>query len=197
MIIALGGLPRSGKDTLANYLQDAYGFEKVAFADGVRDAVYTLNPMLLVDHGGDSEVEVTYYRDSVDEYGYEYTKENSPQLRGYLQRMGTDVGRNMFGENLWVEQAQKKIYAWTAKSVSVVVTDTRFVNELSMLQRMGAATVWVSRSGVKGSEHESDTALDKHDFDILLQNDGDLNHLETKAHILWTALQEGLSTEHA
>lgn len=190
MIIALGGLPRSGKDTAAQYLIEKHGFRKVAFADGVRKALETFNPMLLIDHGGEADAEITYYKDAVEEYGYEYTKENSPQVRGYLQRMGTDVGRKMFGEEVWVEQARRAIYSLLKEDVPVVVTDTRFVNELSMLQRVGASTVWLARKSAEFTEHESDNALDKYDFDNVINNNGTVSKLYEDIEYVLSKLKE-------
>ena len=38
-IVALSGWKGSGKDTLANYLVDRYGFKRLAFADPLKDMV--------------------------------------------------------------------------------------------------------------------------------------------------------------
>jgi dephospho-CoA kinase len=89
MIIGLSGYAQSGKDTVAELLCLNYGFKRISFALPMRDAIYTLNPLV---EGTNRIV------DLVDEYGWDVAKAN-PEVRRLLQVFGTDVGRKMFNEN--------------------------------------------------------------------------------------------------
>ena len=49
MIIGISGYARSGKDSVANILVQDFGFERRAFADKLREALYALNPIIAYD----------------------------------------------------------------------------------------------------------------------------------------------------
>jgi hypothetical protein len=162
MIIGLSGYARSGKDTVAELLCLNYGYKRVSFADPIRDAVYSLNPML--ESGRVAEL--------VDEYGWDVAKSN-PEVRRLLQVFGTEVGRQRFGENFWVQQAFDKI-----QSTKVVFTDVRFPNEAREIQQYGGQVWRINRhnqSPVNG--HESEHAMDNVMFKHVLYNDGSLAEL--------------------
>jgi hypothetical protein len=110
MIIGLSGYARSGKDTVADWLCLNYGYTRLSFAQPMRDAIYTLNPMV---EGGNRVA------DLVDEYGWDIAKSN-PEVRRLLQVFGTDVGRKQFGDNFWVQQAFDKI-----EGTKIVFSDVR------------------------------------------------------------------------
>jgi dephospho-CoA kinase len=103
--IGLSGYARSGKDSVAAFLND-YGYERRAFADKLREALYRLNPTVkykfwkIFSHR-------TSLQKLVDRKGWDWAKVHSSDVREYLQRMGTEVGREMFGANFWVDQAMK------------------------------------------------------------------------------------------
>jgi dephospho-CoA kinase len=46
MIIGIAGYARSGKDAAAKILVEHYGYERRAFADILRSALLTLNPVV-------------------------------------------------------------------------------------------------------------------------------------------------------
>ena len=98
MIIGLSGYAQSGKDTVAELLCLNYGFKRISFALPMRDAIYTLNPLL---EGGNRVA------DLIDEYGWDVAKGNA-EVRRLLQVFGTDVGRELFGETFWIDQAFKR-----------------------------------------------------------------------------------------
>lgn len=64
MIIGLSGYARSGKDTVASFLVSEYAFERISFADPIRDILYALNPSV----DGESLISM------VDNYGWEIAK---------------------------------------------------------------------------------------------------------------------------
>lgn len=174
MIIGLSGVARSGKDTVADHLVENYGFKKVSFADPIREALYRLNPEIDVD-GYDMRLKA-----AIDLMGWEQLKELSTGLRGLMQRMGTEVGREMFGENIWVDTALKGI----APEDKVVITDVRFPNEADAIQATGGKLWRVERPGVgPANDHPSESALDTYEFPTKLANEGTLEDLWKKVDL--------------
>jgi len=159
MIVGLSGYAQSGKDTVAEYLIDNYGFVRVAFADPIRDALYALDPLVR----GTMTVQPI-----VNLYGWEEAKQNFPEIRRMLQRFGTEVGRTLWSENFWVEQAFAKIKQYE----NVVVTDVRFTNEADAISSLPDGKMWrVVRNDVGPvNRHPSETQLDRYLFDEIISN---------------------------
>ena len=171
MIIGLSGYAQSGKDTVAELLCLNYGFKRISFALPMRDAIYTLNP--LVD---DSHRIV----DLVDEYGWDVAKAN-PEVRRLLQVFGTEVGRNLFGETFWIDQAFKRAEEYER----VVFSDVRFPNEATAIQQRGGDVWRINRHNhapVNG--HKSEHAMDMFMFKHVLYNDGTIDDLADEVFML-------------
>ena len=75
MIIGLSGYAQVGKDTVANYLVENYGFVKVSFADPIREALYKLDPKIRID-----ELTGASLASAVDHMGWEEVKRLSDQV---------------------------------------------------------------------------------------------------------------------
>jgi hypothetical protein len=170
MLIGLSGYARAGKDTVADYLVANYGFTRMAFADPMKEALYRMDP--LVTFGGMAGMSLKW---AVDQSGWEVVKDESPEVRGLLQRLGTEVGRNMFGEDFWVDYAIGKSWQYD----NVVFSDVRFRNEAKAVQKNWGENWRINRDGVQAvnghiSEHDMD---DYREFDVVLQNNGSLKEL--------------------
>lgn len=172
LVIGLSGYARAGKDTVARILVDA-GFHQASFAAALKEALYRLNPSVMWP-GIARSAEV---RQVVDLIGWEKAKDNVPDIRGLLQRMGTEVGRDLFGPDFWVELAFQRLPG----GVPVVFSDVRFVNEADAVRAAGGQVWRIERPGcgpVNG--HASESALDGYDFDWLVLNSGSLDDLRTQ-----------------
>lgn len=171
MIIGLSGYAQVGKDTVANYLVSNYGFVKVSFADPLREALYRLDPKIdIADMRGVS------LRAAVDGLGWENVKVDSEDARRLLQRMGTEVGREMFGEDFWVNQGLLR----AKEHDNVVFADTRFENEANAIRKNGGQ-VWriVKKDHGPVNNHPSETALDNYDFDDIVHNNVSIEALHS------------------
>lgn len=172
-LIGLTGYAQSGKDTVGKYLVDSAGFSRVAFADAVRDAVYTMNPWLVVSKEDQSGLEIQYLQHYVDRVGWDVAKVECDEARRLLQVMGTEVGRMLFGENVWVDIAARKR---AEVDGPVVITDVRFENEAKWIRKEGGVVIRVDRPGVAAVNTHSSENLDfEPDFTIL--NWGSLDDL--------------------
>jgi hypothetical protein len=161
MIIGLSGWARSGKDTVANHLVDNFGFVKVSFAEPMREALVRLNPSISIN-GLHTEL-----ASAVRLMGWENLKSESPDVRGLMQRFGTEIGREMFGENFWVDLALSSV----KPGANVVIPDCRYPNEADAIKAAGGVVWRIDRKGVgPANEHDSERALDSYEFDRKLTN---------------------------
>jgi hypothetical protein len=168
VIVGLSGYARSGKNTVGDVLVNRFGYTQKAFADPLRQAVLNLNPIVHEAHG----MGAMRVADVVSEFGWDRAKEIYPEVRVLLQRMGTEVGRKLFGEDFWVLAAFKDVCP------KAVFTDVRFPNEANAIKLLGG-TVWrIERPGYAPvNTHPSETALDDWCFDEVIQNSGNLHQL--------------------
>lgn len=142
-IIALCGYPGVGKDEIAKYLVEKHGFVRVSFADPMRQALLALDPHVVHPDDGTCEPLSAI----IDRLGWDQAKRLYPHIRYYLQRMGTEAGRDIHGSNCWVNLAVDCIEAAIASVRGVVVTDMRFSNEHQVLASRDALMVHVTRPG--------------------------------------------------
>lgn len=182
MIIGLTGYARVGKDTVAGYFIHN-GYTKAAFADPMREALLKLNPIVTI--GG----QYTHLGDVVTRMGWEAVKQLSPELRPLMQRMGTEVGREMFGENFWVDLAMKNV----AQYPDVVFSDVRFKNEADAIVEAGGVVIRVVRDGViPANGHISESDMDDYPVDYVIGNHGLPHELYAKVNVLLASMESWL-----
>jgi hypothetical protein len=165
-VIGLVGYAQVGKDTLANQLVAHHGFTRIAFADVLRECLYALNPLIATPNPwGDGHMDRLQVL--VDRFGWDYVKVNYVEVRELLQRLGTEVGRNILGTDIWVETALKKIQP----GGKYVITDVRFPNEFAAIEKLGGTTVRILREGYGPvNDHWSEKALDSYAADLTVWN---------------------------
>jgi len=180
MIIGISGYARTGKDSVADILVGSFGFERLAFADKLRECVYALNPIVAFEW---DLVRPIYLNEVIDLYGWDGVKSTryAPEVRRLLQRFGTEVGRNILGQNVWVDAT----FAVTDVTKNYIVTDCRFRNEAMGILRKGGKMWRINRPGVGPvNDHISETGLDDFSFDAVIDNDGDLTDLQETVRLL-------------
>lgn len=171
MLIGLSGYARSGKDTAAELLCLNYAFKRHSFADPMRDAIYKLNPLV------DGTIRIA---DLVDEHGWDVAK-SKDEARRLLQVFGTEVGREMFGQNFWIDQAFKQI----DPAANVVIADVRFPNEADAIKQRGGHVIRINRHNLSAiNSHKSEHAMDNYMFDHVIYNDGTLDDLADNVFML-------------
>ncbi len=171
MIIGLSGYAQSGKDSTAELLCLNYGYTRLAFADPMRQALMIINPKL------DS---ITRVSDMVEDYGWDIAKRN-PEVRRLLQVLGTDFGRKMLGDDVWINIALSGIKS----EDKIVISDVRYPNEAQAIKNLSGSLWRINRhnhSAVNG--HTSEHAMDNYMFNHVIYNDGTLDDLSDEVFML-------------
>lgn len=175
-ILGLCGLAGSGKDTAAEALVDD-GWVRVAFADAIREGLLAIDPIV----GSGADCVCWRISDYVESGGWDGAKRN-PEVRFLLQRYGTEGGREVHGDDCWLNIGRRKIVEALAAGKCVVVTDVRFANEAELIHELGGQVVKVLRpsSGLSGSN--SAHASERLDFvsDRVLVNDSTISSLHER-----------------
>ena len=191
MIIGICGLIGSGKGTVADILVENHNFEKLSFADKLKDGVASVFGWDRDMLEGDTD-RSRIWREKEDEF---WTNEVGTPVtpRLVLQLFGTDCMRNGFFDGIWVSLVKQKILENPDKNW--VIPDVRFPNEVKMIQSV-QGQVWQVRRGELPSwflekrdnsiepkdVHASEWAwIDKDEsFEQIIQNDGSLEDLLKK-----------------
>jgi hypothetical protein len=143
VIVGVCGYANSGKDTVGDALVERHGFVKVAWADPMRMMAERINPIVGWDPDSDQWVR---YNDAVARVGYQQAKSDWPEIRRFLQRLGTEAGRGVLGDDVWVNATMARIEA-DHPGRDVVITDCRFANEADAVRAAGGVLVQVDRPG--------------------------------------------------
>jgi hypothetical protein len=212
MIIGICGLIGSGKDTIADYLQNIHEFRRESFASTLKDAVGAV-------FGWDRELlegrtrESRAWREQVDSWWAE--RLNMPDLtpRLVLQKWGTEVARKSWHDDIWIASLENKLRKTTD---DIVISDCRFPNEIQAVRAAGGVVirvvrgddpVWysIAKRANKGDPmaqqqledfnvHPSETAWVGTDFDAVIDNNADgLDKLYEQVKDLVLSLQPARS----
>jgi hypothetical protein len=139
-LIGLVGFINSGKGTVGDFLACDHGFTQDSFAAPLKDAVAVIfgwDRQMIEGATHDSRL----WREIPDDFWSEkFGKPFTPRLA--LQLMGTEAGRNVFHQDLWVVSLLNRSAQRTG---STVITDVRFKNEIAAVQKEGGIVVRVRR----------------------------------------------------
>jgi hypothetical protein len=172
VLIGLCGYAGCGKDTVADILVKR-GFIKVAFADSLRDMAWNINPLVAADsYAG----EALYYQDVINDLGYHGAKKVYPEVRRFLQRLGTD-GLRKRDKEFWVKALFNKISYGVSLGENYVISDLRFPNEALAVKSFNGIVIRVRRNEIN-SDHLSETEIDNVEYDVEIENYGTIEELE-------------------
>lgn len=179
-LIGIAGRAGSGKDTLAAHLVSKYGFIRYGFADPIKR-------LLNERFGWDEKLwEDRQWKERP--YIGQVASMATLSPRQLAQWLGTEVGRQTFGEDCWVgvfERWYKGLTAYRAPEqgiIRVVVPDVRFENEAKFIHRLGGEIVQIIRPGVKfldpsATTHVSESGLPDRVINHYLANQKNIPYL--------------------
>lgn len=175
-LIGLTGYAQSGKDEFAKSLALRGGFIRMGMSDALNEMALVLNPILLVDGST-----IVTYEDMYYTFGYDRAKQEYPQFRAFLQRLGTEAVREILGENSWTQAAERRFVPLLQEGRNVAVTGIRFASEMNMIKRYGGTVIRIERPGFGPVNSHSSDALDEVHADMVVFNGGTLQDLANEA----------------
>ena len=90
-----------------------------------------------------------------------------------MQTLGTDWGRRLLGENLWVNATMLRVDADLDLGHVVVIDDLRFDNEALAIRERGGLIIQLQRPSVSYTgEHASEVGVSGHLVDHIVPNAG-------------------------
>jgi hypothetical protein len=160
MLIGLTGKARSGKDTVAEYLNNKHMFSHYWFSKPMKDACRTI-------FGWDDRHLYGDLKEVVDPiYGI------SPRVA--LQTLGTEWGRNCINQDLWLTRAKAEIL----KHENITISDCRFDNEAQAILDMGGYIIEVQRNNVESvAAHTSEQGISSDLISFEVENNGTFEEL--------------------
>jgi hypothetical protein len=141
MIIGIVGFQGSGKDTIADYLQNIHEFRRESFAHTLKDAVASV-------FGWDRDLlegrtrESREWREQIDTWWADRLAMPELTPRWVLQSWGTEVARTGFHDDVWIASLENRL---RKTHDNVVISDCRFPNEIAAIKRVGGTVVRVVR----------------------------------------------------
>ena len=185
-LIGVGGLAGAGKDTYAEIMQELYpdrGYVIIGMSDTLRDAIMALNPIVEISEGRYYSVMAlmeSFVTEAHLSWNQAYTElKKIPGVRTFLQKLGTEVGREMISENVWVDATLKKITELREVGYSVILTGVRFQNELDMVHNENGRSVFIiNENTAKVNTHSSETSISPEDFGTIIHNNGSIEDLK-------------------
>lgn len=200
-LISISGKMGSGKDTAGEIIKDLLEenvgpyWDIKKFASGVKE-VASLILGIDVLQFENQEFKNSYlpecwnthkavFTDRSDFHGWE-VETNRMTVREFLQKLGTEAMRDGLHEDVWVNKLMRE-YEYYNKMVPHVddksfprwiITDTRFPNEYAALKEKEALFIKIERPGLELNNHPSETSLDNHEFNYVINNDKDFYHLK-------------------
>jgi hypothetical protein len=196
MIIGITGQKNAGKDTIGDYLVENYGFTKMSFAEPLKMAAAILlnTDLESIERWKNENKNVCVVPGAMPDGKNEVTitvplvTANYPiTVRHFLQRMGTEVGRGLFGKDFWVHQLARKIDV--TRGANTVICDVRFQNEADAVDHWSGHLWRVIRPGTEGDLHKSEIEQNDIKVHFEINNNGEI-------HTLYEAIDELMEDEY-
>lgn len=175
-IIGLTGPARSGKDTVGGILADEYGATSLSFAAPIREFVASLLGISVPE------------MDPLKEVPQDALGGKTPRFA--MQSLGTEWGRVMLADDLWVRACMVKAESIARECGLPVVTDVRFDNEAQAIVDRGGVIVRLAvpqkaALSEKASEHPSEAGVSDSLVDETIENNGSIADLAEKVRAIF------------
>lgn len=178
-LIAFAGRARCGKDTAALHLLRHYNFETYSFAAPIKRALVSMFDFSFEHVEGElKEKDLAWLGVSP---------------RRLMQTLGTEWGRNLIGEDVWIKTLEQDIrndmrmvgQTWGGAAIS----DVRMHNEAAWVRGQGGVIVHIQRNvATSVAPHITEVGLERVAGDVVITNNGSLCDFENKLDGLMRAL---------
>lgn len=178
-IVALLGQKRNGKDTVADYLVNNYGFVRYGFADPIKEGARHMFDLSDEQLYGDLKEVVdprwgVTPRQILMVMGTELSQFDLPK---HLPAMAEKIGYG--GRAIWVYRF--KLWYEKNPGAKVILSDCRFIHEAEMIMGMKGRVWKIQRPGWENSsDHPSEREIALAPYERLIINDGSLEDLYEK-----------------
>ena len=177
-LIGITGLINSGKDTVANLIiaWRPRQLRRYSFARPLKEGVKAMFGWT------DEDIENREVKEATDAFwGF------SP--RKAMQLLGTEYGRNMLRDDLWIKAAERFHQRSEEQTQGTIITDVRFENEASWIRSQpNSMLIHVrdpNRPLPQGPVHPSEAGVAFVEGDSLIENDK-TQGIEALGELLWT-----------
>lgn len=205
-LVCILGKKRSGKDTIADYINERNDSKVYKLAYPIKEAlVYACDELTFEDvdgNGVDRETSLGYNSSHVVEIlkkclqynGLEYEnieefvsqyEESSWSIRTLMQRYGTDLVCNKIDRLFWTKLAFKYYYDTIRndyKTKTIVIPDVRQTWEIESLKMLNCVVIHVQRDMINNTvdNHSTESGLPVVDGDYVVENNGSIDELYEK-----------------
>lgn len=160
--VGITGRKRAGKDTAADVF-DSKGFEIISFAAPIKLMLRSL----LQYQGVDDDTIHRMLEGDLKEVPTSYFGGRTPRYA--MQKLGTEWGREMMADGLWVDAAINRAHGFD----KVAISDVRFPNEVEAIHDAGGMVFRINRPDRpvgEGEDHPSETQIDTLNVDMEITN---------------------------
>ena len=139
MLIGLTGKAGSGKSFAAQRLVDHHGFRRVKFADPLKNMLRAIG------------LKDIHLEGELKEVPSRILCGKSP--RQTMQTLGTEWGRDIMGEDFWLNLFFIAVTSSDRGLAPIVCDDVRFPNEAGLIRSIGGHVVQITAPIVAGTAH--------------------------------------------
>lgn len=183
MIIGIAGKKGCGKDTVADYLCENYGFIKYGFGDPIKEVARILFNFTPEQLYGDKKEEIDSRwqikpREFFQKFGTEYAQYILPQ---HFPKLFEDINKKQFWVKLfwnWYVTELKK-----DKNLKVVIADVRFRHEFNFIKEKDGYVIKIERETGQTDSHISENQLEEigeGEYNYIIYNNGSIEELHLK-----------------
>lgn len=183
-LIGITGKAGAGKDTVAKYLSDMYGYQRYGLADPIKELI---NERFGFTNEMWNDREWKERADPSLGAKFLHVPEGDFELfspRSWAQWLGTEVLRELVGPDVWVDLMERKFeeLRMVAKCdntpLRMVVPDIRFDNEAARIYELGGYVIRVERPDVQAvATHVSEAGISGRYIQEIIVNDGSIQDL--------------------
>ncbi len=198
-LFALSGKKLSGKDTVAEHINDTFGglCLHIGFADPLRKIskffIETVYGTEITDEHINGSKKEEPLVDSNDKEIFIFDKNaglvntyKQASYRDFAQTVGTEYGRMVLNEQIWTETAMRTILANYDLHEHFIISDCRFKSEVEFLKKecpknnLELVLIRMERDNPNKDTHPSEIDLDDYKFENIIDNNGSLEDLYTQ-----------------